>query len=86
MSINAPANIFSHFKIFSVAAAASNFLQFCNNTPQSVVLLDSRELVLVFLLLPSPNSFEYCIFIVSDLQNKIDNDFIVVVFFSTFIF
>ena len=47
VSINAPANIFSHFKIFSVAAAASNFLQFCNNTPQSVVLLDSHELVLV---------------------------------------
>ena len=35
-------------KIFSVAAAASNFLQFCNKTPQSVVLLDSHELVLVF--------------------------------------
>ena len=35
-------------KIFSVAAAASNFLQFCNKTPHSVVLLDSRELVLVF--------------------------------------
>ena len=73
-------------KIFSVAAAASNFLQFCNKTPQSVVLLDSRELVLVFLLLPSPNSFEYCIFIVSDFQNTFDNDFILVILFSIYIF